>query len=401
MTAMHPMVTVFPELRDDDYAALRDDIAERGQLVPAVTWRSQVIDGRHRAKACAELGVELKADSLPEEWTEQQALDHMMALNRHRRHMDVTERAFAAAEYRKALVAIGRRAMAEAGAKSAPGRPAEGKGLSPVTNPFSRDTENRRETATGKPPERDEADAAYAVSPKKGLTPVPNLSPRPPSEKGLAPGPNLSPSRPFDTRKMAAEALQVGDRSVDRAEAISRAAPELADWVRNGRGTLKLGAQIARSAPDHDQQRAIVEGNPRAPEVRSRLAQLKRQERADAILAQTPGHLNGVDLRLCTVEEMLSDESIEGAALVHADPPWAYNGYIRGAAGNHYGTDDNKKAFVDALNLAYDRAAEHAICLVWVTAPHHSAWARATVEHGLRWAEHTPMYWVKGAFDAT
>lgn len=51
--------TVRP-MTQEEYEALRDSIAEHGQLVPAIVdERGQLIDGHNRARACAELDLEL------------------------------------------------------------------------------------------------------------------------------------------------------------------------------------------------------------------------------------------------------------------------------------------------------------------------------------------------------
>lgn len=49
----------FPELAGADYLALRDDIAERGVLVPVEVCGTtgEVLDGRARVRACEELGI--------------------------------------------------------------------------------------------------------------------------------------------------------------------------------------------------------------------------------------------------------------------------------------------------------------------------------------------------------
>ena len=49
---------VMPPLSETDYAALRADIAERGIIVPIeVDEDGEVLDGHHRVKICAELGI--------------------------------------------------------------------------------------------------------------------------------------------------------------------------------------------------------------------------------------------------------------------------------------------------------------------------------------------------------
>lgn len=47
-----------PTMTSDAWETLRDSIAAQGLLVPIVTWRGQVVDGRHRLRACEETGRE-------------------------------------------------------------------------------------------------------------------------------------------------------------------------------------------------------------------------------------------------------------------------------------------------------------------------------------------------------
>lgn len=48
-----------PELSKDEYEALRDDIEAHGQLTPIlVDHRGKIVDGKHRMRACNELGIE-------------------------------------------------------------------------------------------------------------------------------------------------------------------------------------------------------------------------------------------------------------------------------------------------------------------------------------------------------
>ena len=49
---------VVPPLTEEEFAALKDDIAQRGVLVPVeYDGDGNVLDGHHRLRACAELGV--------------------------------------------------------------------------------------------------------------------------------------------------------------------------------------------------------------------------------------------------------------------------------------------------------------------------------------------------------
>jgi hypothetical protein len=97
-----PYADLLPPLGTDDYADLRDDIAKRGIIVPVVLdERNNVIDGQHRVRIAAELGltsvpVEIKSGlDLKEE------LSLAWDLNAHRRHMTKEHRQEWAAKLRE------------------------------------------------------------------------------------------------------------------------------------------------------------------------------------------------------------------------------------------------------------------------------------------------------------
>ena len=53
----HPVAMLFPELSAADYGALKEDIRLHGVKVPILVHGGQILDGRHRYRACRELGV--------------------------------------------------------------------------------------------------------------------------------------------------------------------------------------------------------------------------------------------------------------------------------------------------------------------------------------------------------
>ena len=94
--SLPPEPASFPEITGVEYAALRDDVAVRGVLVPvevcAVT--GEVLDGRARVRACTELGITryprvVRAGLL----TAEDRAAHSRALNLLRRHLSPEDRA--------------------------------------------------------------------------------------------------------------------------------------------------------------------------------------------------------------------------------------------------------------------------------------------------------------------
>jgi len=106
----------------------------------------------------------------------------------------------------------------------------------------------------------------------------------------------------------------------------------------------------------------------------------------------------GIDLRCADLFDVLAD--VRGAALVHADPPWAYSAGAAGKgqanpgdAASSYGTM-TEADITRALDLAYDCALPGARLVCWATWP-------KLLEHltsggaGTRWRYVTGGAWLK------
>lgn len=91
---VHPIADIFPRMSAAEYAALRDDIQTNGQREPIWVWNDQIIDGRHRAQACEELGIE--PASRQYDGDESTLVAFVVSLNLHRRHLDESQRAMVA-----------------------------------------------------------------------------------------------------------------------------------------------------------------------------------------------------------------------------------------------------------------------------------------------------------------
>jgi len=79
---------VMPELTAEEYQSLKDDIAERGVMIPIEYDESgNVLDGYHRSKVCAELGITEYPRVIRLGMTETQKRTHARKLNMARRHL--------------------------------------------------------------------------------------------------------------------------------------------------------------------------------------------------------------------------------------------------------------------------------------------------------------------------
>ena len=80
---------LLPDLRPDEYAALKADIARRGVLVPIEVDADtgEVLDGHHRLRIARELGT--KPPTVSRHFaSDEDRIAHVIALNLKRRHLD-------------------------------------------------------------------------------------------------------------------------------------------------------------------------------------------------------------------------------------------------------------------------------------------------------------------------
>jgi ParB-like chromosome segregation protein Spo0J len=96
MPPVHPAASLFPEMTDEEFAALRESIREYGQQEPCVLLDGAILDGRHRWRACVSEGVEPLTQSYRGECGSPTAF--VIAKNLNRRHLNASQRAAVATE---------------------------------------------------------------------------------------------------------------------------------------------------------------------------------------------------------------------------------------------------------------------------------------------------------------
>jgi len=80
-------------LSAEEYEALKADIAQRGVQVPVeYDEDGNILDGYHRVRACQELGITDWPKVVRRGLTEEQKIEHALALNLHRRHLTREQR---------------------------------------------------------------------------------------------------------------------------------------------------------------------------------------------------------------------------------------------------------------------------------------------------------------------
>lgn len=104
----HPLSDIFPSMTEGEYRALKGDIERKGLLEPICIFEGKILDGRHRYRACLELGHEAISEVRREYWEnisntqleEYEGTDpvgYIISKNIQRRHLSESQRAMVAA----------------------------------------------------------------------------------------------------------------------------------------------------------------------------------------------------------------------------------------------------------------------------------------------------------------
>lgn len=84
---------LLPPLSEEEYNALKEDIAKRGVLVPVeYDEDGNILDGHHRVKICEELGIKNWPSIVRIGMSEEEKTEHVLALNLDRRHLTREQR---------------------------------------------------------------------------------------------------------------------------------------------------------------------------------------------------------------------------------------------------------------------------------------------------------------------
>lgn len=259
----HAMASVFPDMTPDQYSLLKADIKENGLREPITLHEGRIVDGRHRNRACTELGIE----PLTREWNGNGSLvKFVFSLNGHRRHLTASQLAAIAAELLPQIEAEAKQKKVDAAQAGKP-----------------------KEKVANLPP---------------SLWTCPNCGHEQPSTceacaKCHEPNDGGTPKKSRD--KAAAAITGVSPRYVSTAKRLKEDSPEAFQAVKNGHIRLPTAEKIA-DLPAKEQAEAIKEakansGRIKDPDSKCDCEKLIEQikqwlDRVDRMAKANAGHTN-------------------------------------------------------------------------------------------------------------
>jgi N6-adenosine-specific RNA methylase IME4 len=325
----HQYADLFPMMGEAEYAALLDSMRSGyDETVPIVTYQGQILDGRNRYRAANELGITPPFT----EYTGDDPLGFVIRHNLTRRHLNESQRAMVAS----------RLATMTRGAEGGNQRAAKNKSAN-LRICFSDTTlEEEHESAEDHTPEL----------PFENAEPPAKKKEKQHEEKPAdAPEPEIS-------QKDAAAMLNVSERSIQYAKAVTRNAPELIPLIDSGAITVSLASQIANMPPEQREKvirKIVEEGMEGAKAIR----EVQKEERRDYIKEQKRQIEESPPVALPTKYNVIV-----------IDPPWAY-GTQYDPAGRRVANPYPEMSQSELLALALP-SAEDCVMFLWTT--HRFIW---------------------------
>ena len=93
---IHEAAYLFPEMQEQEFEELKQDIRKNGQQMPILTHQDKLVDGRHRLRACKELGIVPWYEEM-DAANDAEVKDKVISLNLFRRNYEPSVRAMIAA----------------------------------------------------------------------------------------------------------------------------------------------------------------------------------------------------------------------------------------------------------------------------------------------------------------
>ena len=220
----HPIADELPNLPEEEFAKLRDDIDENGLKEKIVVFEGMILDGRHRAQALFELDIPLDEDTVDEydESVDGDPVKFVISRNVIRRHLTVGQLAGVALKLA--------RLIAKESPKAKRGRPAEvdseGYDIDPDDMPI------REPKARGS-----------ATRAEENSSPI---------------GANF-PKTKKEIKQEAAKTTGASVRSIERLETIENQNPDLAREVKQGKKTLNQATRELNPEPKRTRTMVCLE----------------------------------------------------------------------------------------------------------------------------------------------
>jgi site-specific DNA-methyltransferase (adenine-specific) len=300
----HSYCDLLPEMTADDFNALVSDIKDNGLINPIVLFENQILDGKHRYKACLELGIEPKIETFT--GNKEQALHFVISQNIARRHLLTGQKAALAINAKKEFEVIAKENQIKAGELGNQG--AEygklgGRGITKDSekyqekiSEFNNDDENN---------EVDDGNPLQEIFPEGGFS-------KKDDKKATE-----------QSRDKAAKLFNVNPHYITDAEKIEKTDKEVFDKVKNGKLNIQEAKHLCKL--DEPVRKKAMEkiNNGEVKKVKDAVKKIKKDEMLEYSKSINDNDIpNDCRLIVKDIKELSSELEPDGVDLIITDPPY-------------------------------------------------------------------------------
>ena len=297
----HSYCDLLPEMTADDFNALVSDIKENGLINPIVLFENQILDGKHRYKACLELGIEPKIETFT--GNKEQALHFVISQNIARRHLLTGQKAALAINAKKEFEIIAKENQIKAGELGAEYGKLGGRGI-------TKDSEKYKEKIS----EFVNDDENNEVDDKKPLVEI--------FPQGVLNNQENKKSAE-KSRDKAAKLFNVNPHYITDAEKIEKTDKSVFDKVKNGKLNIQEAKRLCKL--DEPVRKKAMEkiNNGEVKKVKDAVKKIKKDEMLEYSKSINDNDItNGCRLIVKDIKELSSELKPDGVDLIITDPPY-------------------------------------------------------------------------------
>ena len=224
----HPIADLMPSMSEEEYKNLIEDIKVNGLIEPIYLYEGKILDGRHRYRACTELGIEPRF----EEYSGNSPVSFVISKNLKRRHLTESQKAALAVELLPYIEKEAKERQIKAGESGGKYGVLGGRGIKKGSGEYNEkvsqfnEQDNQELKDLNKNTDNDSDTSGNGKKPLGGKFPP----------RGLNRG---------RSTEIAAKLVDSNQKYVKTAKKLSQQAPEVFDVVKEGKINIMQAKKIA------------------------------------------------------------------------------------------------------------------------------------------------------------
>ncbi len=299
----HKYCNLLPEMTTDDFVALTGDIKENGLINPIILYENQILDGKHRYKAC--LAADIKPAFTEFTGDNEKALNYVISQNVKRRNLNMGQRAILSTEITAEFEVIAAKKQKEAGKLGVLGAELGklgGRGISKDSKEYLEKKELlelddiRNDDESGNPLKEKFPEGGFH---KKG-------------DKKTA----------EQSRDKAAKIMGVNSHYVSDAKKIKEQSPEFIKPILDGKINIQDAKRMLKLSNPVKEKLINKINESESINVRKAITEINKGIKGETVLQEIKKDIaEKLNIRHCSMQELLSDKTLKIDAII-TDPPY-------------------------------------------------------------------------------